>query len=118
VCVCIVYPCACVYVLRVCIYADFSLFFIRHFIPLHFKCYPQSPLTTPCLAPQPTHSCFLAVGFPCTGAYNLQELILTQLTKNHKTMALKISASFWANIHLSVSTYHVSSFVIGLPHSV
>jgi hypothetical protein len=25
--------------------------------------------------------------------------------------------SFWANMHLSVSTYHVSSFVIGLPHS-
>ena len=25
--------------------------------------------------------------------------------------------SFWANIHLSVSTYHVRSFVIGLPHS-
>ena len=25
--------------------------------------------------------------------------------------------SFWANIHLSVSTYRVSSFVIGLPHS-
>ena len=25
--------------------------------------------------------------------------------------------SFWANIHLSVSAYHVSSFVIGLPHS-
>ena len=25
--------------------------------------------------------------------------------------------SFWANIHLSVSTYCVSSFVIGLPHS-
>jgi len=23
---------------------------------------------------------------------------------------------FWANIHLSVSAYHVSSFVIGLPH--
>ena len=23
---------------------------------------------------------------------------------------------FWANIHLSVSTYHVTSFVIGLPH--
>jgi hypothetical protein len=27
------------------------------------------------------------------------------------------SLSFWATIHLSVSTYHVSSFVIGLPHS-
>jgi hypothetical protein len=25
--------------------------------------------------------------------------------------------SFWASIHLSVSTYHVCSFVIGLPHS-
>jgi hypothetical protein len=24
---------------------------------------------------------------------------------------------FWANIHLSVSVYHVCSFVIGLPHS-
>ena len=24
---------------------------------------------------------------------------------------------FWANIHLSVSTYQVTSFVIGLPHS-
>jgi hypothetical protein len=24
---------------------------------------------------------------------------------------------FWANTHLSVSIYHVSSFVIGLPHS-
>ena len=25
--------------------------------------------------------------------------------------------SFWANIHLSVSTYHVRTFVIRLPHS-
>jgi hypothetical protein len=25
--------------------------------------------------------------------------------------------SFWANIRLSVGTYHVSSFVIGLSHS-
>jgi hypothetical protein len=25
--------------------------------------------------------------------------------------------SFWVNIHLSVSAYHVCSFVIGLPHS-
>jgi hypothetical protein len=24
---------------------------------------------------------------------------------------------FWANIHLVVNAYHVSSFVIGLPHS-
>jgi hypothetical protein len=25
--------------------------------------------------------------------------------------------SFWANSHLSVSAYHASSFVIGIPHS-
>jgi hypothetical protein len=25
--------------------------------------------------------------------------------------------NFWANIHFSVSAYHVCSFVIGLPHS-
>jgi hypothetical protein len=25
--------------------------------------------------------------------------------------------SFWANIHISVSAYHVCSFVIGLPQS-
>jgi hypothetical protein len=25
--------------------------------------------------------------------------------------------NFWANIHLSVSTYHECSFEIGLPHS-
>jgi hypothetical protein len=25
--------------------------------------------------------------------------------------------SFWVNIHLSVSVYHVCSFVVGLPHS-
>jgi hypothetical protein len=25
--------------------------------------------------------------------------------------------TFWVNIHSSVSAYHVSSFVIGLPHS-
>jgi hypothetical protein len=27
------------------------------------------------------------------------------------------SLSFWANIHLSLSAYHVCPFEIGLPHS-
>ena len=30
---------------------------------------------------------------------------------------LRRIVSFWANIHLSASAYHVCSFVIGLPHS-
>ena len=36
-----------------------------------------------------------------------------------KTQANRILGilSFWANIHLLVSAYHVSSFVIVLPHS-
>ena len=29
------------------------------------------PIPSPHLAPQPTHSCFLALAFPCTGAYSL-----------------------------------------------
>jgi hypothetical protein len=45
----------------------FFEFFIRYFLHLHFKCYPQSPYILPSPAPQPTHSCFLALAFPCTG---------------------------------------------------
>jgi hypothetical protein len=44
------------------------LFIIRYFLHLHFKCYPKSLLYPPLRpAPQPTHSCFLALAFPCTG---------------------------------------------------
>jgi hypothetical protein len=43
--------------------------FIRYFLHLYFKCCPESSLFTPppSSAPQPTHSCFLALAFPCTG---------------------------------------------------
>ena len=34
-----------------------------------------------------------------------------------KTLTKTGVLSFWANMHLSVSTYYVSSFVIELPHS-
>jgi hypothetical protein len=42
--------------------------FIRYFLHLHFKCYPESPLYPP-LPPLPTHSHFLALAVPCTEAY-------------------------------------------------
>jgi hypothetical protein len=32
---------------------------------------PKAPYTLPRPAPQPTHSHFLALAFPCTGAYDL-----------------------------------------------
>jgi hypothetical protein len=34
---------------------------------------PKVPYTLPCPAPQPTHSHFLALVFPCTGAYDLHK---------------------------------------------
>jgi hypothetical protein len=46
--------------------------FIRYFLYMHFKCYPESslyPLSGPALLP--THSYFLALAFPCTGAYKV-----------------------------------------------
>ena len=44
--------------------------FIRYFPHLHFQCYPKSPPQLP-PTPLPTHSHFLALAFPCTGAYKV-----------------------------------------------
>jgi hypothetical protein len=50
--------------------------YLRYFLHLHFKCFIvfllkiPYPLPHPC-APQPTHSWFLALAFPYTGAQNL-----------------------------------------------
>jgi hypothetical protein len=46
-------------------------FFIRYLAHLHFQCYTKSPLYPPTPNPLPTHSPFLAVVFPCTGAYKV-----------------------------------------------
>jgi hypothetical protein len=48
----------------------FLIFLIRYFPRLHFQCYPKS-LPYPNPNPLPTHSPFLALGFPCTGAYTV-----------------------------------------------
>jgi hypothetical protein len=47
----------------------FFFFLIRCFPHLHFQCYPKSPPYPP--TPLPTHSHFLALAFPCTGAYKV-----------------------------------------------
>jgi hypothetical protein len=44
--------------------------FIRYFPHLHFQWYPKSPPNPP-PTPLPTHSHFLALVFPCTGAYKV-----------------------------------------------
>jgi hypothetical protein len=45
--------------------------FIRYLAHLHFQCYPKSPPYPPTPTPLPTHSPFLALAFPCTGAYKV-----------------------------------------------
>jgi hypothetical protein len=47
-------------------------FFIRYFLHLPFKCYLKNPPYPPLPpSPLPTHSHFLALVFPCTGAYKV-----------------------------------------------
>ena len=45
--------------------------FIRYFPHLYFQCYPKSPPYPPPPTPLPAHSYFLALAFPCTGAYKV-----------------------------------------------
>jgi hypothetical protein len=47
----------------------FFPFFIRYLAHLHFQCYTKSPPYPPTPTPLPTHSPFLVLVFPCTGAY-------------------------------------------------
>jgi hypothetical protein len=49
----------------------FFPFFIRYLAHLHFQCYTKSPTYPPTPTPLPTHSPFLALEFPCTGAYKV-----------------------------------------------
>jgi hypothetical protein len=51
--------------------ANFFPFFIRYLAHLHFQCYTKSPPYPPTPNPLPTHSPFLALAFPCTGAYTV-----------------------------------------------
>jgi hypothetical protein len=44
--------------------------FIRYFPHLHFQCYPKISILSP-PTPLPTHSHFLALAFPCIGAYKV-----------------------------------------------
>ena len=49
----------------------FFPFFIRYLAHLHFQYYTKSPPYPPTSTPLPTHSSFLALAFPCTGAYKV-----------------------------------------------
>ena len=49
----------------------FFPFFIRYLAHLHFQCYTKSPPYPSTPTHLPTHSPFLALAFPCTGAYTV-----------------------------------------------
>jgi hypothetical protein len=53
------------------LFSLFFPFFIRYLAHLHFQCYTKSPPYPPTPTPLPTHSPFLALAFPCTGAYKV-----------------------------------------------
>jgi hypothetical protein len=45
--------------------------FITYFPQLHFQCYHKSPPYPPAQLPYPPIPIFLALAFPCTGAYKV-----------------------------------------------
>jgi hypothetical protein len=93
------------------------LFFIRYFLHLHFKCYPQPPIAYPCPAPQPIHSHFLALAFPCTEAYTkaiprasppIDGLL------GHPLLHMQLKTQLWG---ILVSSYRCSSYRVADPFS-
>ena len=61
----------------VLIYVSFFFpFFIRYLTHLHFQCYTKSPPYPPTPTALPTHSPFLALVFPCTGAYDQDSFLV------------------------------------------
>ena len=75
-------------VLSLCLnYAYFFQVFMRYFLHLHFKYYPKnSPI--PCPAPLCTHSHFLALVFPCTGASKIVFLKGQALSVSYQIMLM------------------------------
>jgi hypothetical protein len=68
--------CGCLYLASsLCIFVIllffFFPFFIRYLAHLHFQCYTKSPPYPPTPTPLPAHSPFLALAFPCSGAYKV-----------------------------------------------
>jgi hypothetical protein len=101
---------------------SFLFFFLRHFLLAIFFIYisnaiPKAPYLLPCTSPQPTHSCFLALAFPCTGAYDLRH---TKCLSSHRWVTRPSSATY-ATRHTAlgvlVSSYCCSSYRVADPFS-
>ena len=78
---------------------------------------PKSPIPSPCPAPQPTHSCFLALAFPCTGAYDLHKTKgLSSLNGRlgHPLLHMQLETQLWG---ILVTSFCCSSYRVADPFS-
>jgi hypothetical protein len=79
--------------------------FLLYFFHLHFKCYPKSPLCPPPNpASLPTHSHFLALAFPCSGAYKVcrtKRPLLPMTRPSSATYAARDRSSYKIIVDLS-----------------
>jgi hypothetical protein len=65
---------------------------------------PKPPIPPPCPALQSTHSHFLAMAFPCTGAYDLRK---TKGLSSHPLLHMQLETQLW---ELLVNSYRCSSY--------
>jgi hypothetical protein len=76
---------------------------------------PKPPIPSLCPAPQPTHSCFLALTFLCTGAYDLCK---TKSLSFH-WWPIRPSSASYANkdtaLGVLASSYHCSTYRVADP---
>ena len=65
----------------------------------------KAPIPSPCPAPQPTHSNFLALVFPCTGAYDLHKTKASPTIDGqlgHPLLHMQLETQLW---EVLVSSY-------------
>jgi hypothetical protein len=98
------------------IYLFIFQFFIRYFLHLYFKCYPKRPSPPPALVP--TDSYFLALEFPCTGAYKVCNTNGASLPNNGRLGHLLLHMQLETQaLGVLVSSYCCSTYRVSDPFS-
>jgi hypothetical protein len=92
------------------LFSFFKAFFNWIFFSFTFQMLlSKPPIPSPRPAPQPIHSCFLALAFPCTGAYDLRNTKASPPTDGrlgHPLLHMQLETQFWGVL---VSSYCCSS---------